>query len=48
LRDNVNSYLMQEDGAYVKITPGHEALLDIHKAFFDLTLDEVMQARLFE
>jgi polyphosphate kinase len=47
LRDNVNSYLMQEDGTYVKITPGHEGLFDIHQAFFEITLDELMQARLF-
>lgn len=48
LRDNVNSYLMQEDGTYVKIIPVDEALFDIHQAFFTLTLDEVMRARLFE
>ncbi len=48
LRDNVNSYLMQEDGTYVKITAGDEAPFNIHKAFFELSLDEVMKARLFE
>jgi polyphosphate kinase len=48
LRDNVNSYLMQEDGTYVKVIPVDEALFDIHQAFFTLTLDEVMKARLFE
>jgi polyphosphate kinase len=48
LRDNVNSYLMQEDGTYVKITPGDEAPFNIHKAFFELCLDEMMKARLFD
>lgn len=49
LQDNVNSYEMQEDGSYVKceIKPGTQPL-DIHKAFFDVTLDEVMATRLFE
>jgi polyphosphate kinase len=47
LRDNCNSYLMQEDGTYVKTTPGNEAPFDIHKAFFDLNVEEVMKARLF-
>ena len=47
LKDNVNSYLMQEDGTYVKIKPGREALFNIHQAFFELTLDEVMHAQLF-
>lgn len=42
LRDNVNSYLMQEDGTYVKITLCNEAIFDIHQAFFELALDEVM------
>jgi polyphosphate kinase len=48
LKDNVNSYRMQEDGSYVKIIPGDEAPFNIHEAFFGLSLDEVMQARLFE
>ena len=47
LRDNFNSYLMQEDGTYLKITPGNETPFNIHKAFFEISLDEVMQARLF-
>ncbi len=48
LQDNVNSYLMREDGTYIKITPGNEAIFDIHQAFFELTLDEMMQGRFFE
>ena len=48
LRDNFNSYLMQEDGTYVPIVPGNEAFFNIHQAFFELNLDEVMKARLFE
>jgi polyphosphate kinase len=49
LKDNVNSYEMQEDGSYVKseIEPG-SAPLDIHKAFFTVSLEEVLATRLFE
>jgi len=47
LRDNVNSYMMQEDGTYTKIKPGSEAPFNIHKSFFSLTIDEVMRVRLF-
>ena len=47
LRDNVNSYLMQEDGTYVKATPGEEAPFDIHQEFFKLSADEAMGAQLF-
>ncbi|MPR32459.1 polyphosphate kinase 1 [Salmonirosea aquatica] len=49
LRDNVNSYELQEDGTYEKchVGEGTEAF-DIHKVFFEVKPDDVMQARLFE
>jgi polyphosphate kinase len=47
LRDNLNSYLMQEDGTYLKITPGNEVPFNIHRSFFEVSSDEVMKARLF-
>jgi polyphosphate kinase len=49
LKDNMNAYEMQEDGTYIKceIETG-SAPLDIHKAFFNVTLDEVLATRLFE
>ncbi len=47
LKDNVNSYLMQEDGTYNKQQPGEELPCNIHQAFFKVTLDEVMKAQLF-
>jgi len=35
LLDNQNSYLMREDGAYVRLKPGaDEAAIDIHRAFY--------------
>ncbi|WP_229236011.1 polyphosphate kinase 1 [Dyadobacter tibetensis] len=49
LQDNVNSYEMQEDGTYLKceVVEGEEPL-NVHKAFYDVTLEEVMATRLFE
>jgi len=47
LWDNVNAYLMEQDGTYVKVRPQGEAPFDIHQAFFDVTLEEAMQAQLF-
>ncbi len=49
LKDTVNSYEMQEDGSYIKCeVPEGEEPLNIHKAFYDITLEQVMKARLFE
>lgn len=47
LKDNVNTYLMQADGSYVKKKPGQEAPFNVHQAFFGVTLDEVKKAQLF-
>ncbi|HEV7348650.1 polyphosphate kinase 1 [Telluribacter sp.] len=49
LRDNVNAYELNEDGTYVKCTQNSgEAPFDIHQEFFKVTLEEVMEAKLFD
>ncbi|WP_031525753.1 polyphosphate kinase 1 [Dyadobacter crusticola] len=49
LQDNVNAYELQEDGSYIKceIEDGVEPL-NVHKAFYDVKLDEVMATQLFQ
>lgn len=48
LKDNVNRYLMGEDGNYSVVHPEDgEELFNIHKEFFNLTKEKVLQARLF-
>jgi polyphosphate kinase len=49
LKDNVNAYELQEDGNYIKceIEEGSEPL-NVHQAFYDVTLDQVMATHLFE
>ncbi|WKN44763.1 polyphosphate kinase 1 [Tunicatimonas pelagia] len=47
LRDNMNTYLMQEDGSYQLIKRGKSAPFDIHKEFFRVTLDELESVKLF-
>ncbi len=49
LKDNVNAYEMQEDGSYIKsIVKEGEEPLNIHTAFYDVKLEDVMQVKLFE
>jgi polyphosphate kinase len=48
LRDNVNSYELLEDGNYVKCKEKEgEESFDIHKRFFNVTMEEVMKTKLF-
>jgi polyphosphate kinase len=47
LKDNVNSYIMQEDGTYSIKELNGEPTFNIHKEFYKVTRDIVMQARLF-
>lgn len=49
LRDNVNTYVMQEDGSYTlkKPAPG-EAEFNIHKEFFRVDSEEVMRVELIK
>ena len=47
LRDNVNSYVMQEDGSYVMKQPAQgEAEFNIHQEFFELDINQVTQVDL--
>ncbi|WP_247232015.1 polyphosphate kinase 1 [Telluribacter sp. SYSU D00476] len=49
LRDNVNAYELREDGSYVKCTENSKSNpFNIHKEFFKVTMEEVMEARLFD
>lgn len=45
LMDNVNAYIMQEDGTYIKKENG-EPLFNIHKEFYNVTKEIVMGANL--
>lgn len=47
LKDNMNSYVLLEDGTYMKTIPGTDAPFDIHKEFFHVTRSIVQKARLF-
>ena len=48
LLDNVNSYDLQEDGNYLKTVPKEgDELFNIHKRFFNISLEEVMNVKLF-
>ncbi len=46
LRDNQNAYELQEDGSYVKCKEVGEPF-NVHKEFYNVTLDDVMAAALF-
>jgi polyphosphate kinase len=47
LKDNVNSYCMQEDGSYVIKEISGEPPFNIHKEFYNITKEIVMEAELF-
>jgi polyphosphate kinase len=47
LRDNVNSYRMQEDGTYVKKESNGEEPFNLHREFYHVTREIVMEAKLF-
>ena len=47
LKDNVNSYIMKEDGTYVIKELNGEPPFNIHKEFYHVTRDIVMEAKLF-
>lgn len=49
LKDNVNSYVMQEDGTYVAKSPKEgEPDFNVHKEFFAVDAEEVMQVKLVD
>lgn len=45
LKDNVNAYIMQEDGSYIKKQDGNPPF-NIHKEFYHVTREIVMEAQL--
>lgn len=47
LKDNVNSYVMQEDGTYEIKELWGQNTFNVHKEFFSLSQHEVMEASLF-
>lgn len=47
LKDNVNSYVMQEDATYEKKQANGEPAFNIHDAFYHVTKEIVMEANLF-
>lgn len=46
LMDNVNSYEMQEDSSYIRVTTKDKPF-NIHKEFYNVEVEEVMEAKLF-
>ncbi len=47
LKDNVNSYVLMQDGSYVKKDRNGEPEFNIHKEFYNITKEIVMEASLF-
>ena len=48
MKDNFNSYLMQEDGSYTPVVPEEgEPVFNIHKEFYKVTREIIEEARLF-
>jgi polyphosphate kinase len=47
LKDNVNSYELEENGYYVKCTTNGNPPFNIHKEFYNVTTEIVMEAKLF-
>ncbi|WP_430300665.1 polyphosphate kinase 1 [Rapidithrix thailandica] len=47
LKDNVNSYKMQEDGSYVKLKAKEGQEFNVHEEFFNLTNDMIENISLF-
>ena len=46
LRDNVNSYYLQEDGTYIKKDKKDNKPFNIHEEFYKVTLEDVMKSKL--
>ena len=47
LKDNVNAYMMQEDGTYTIKESNGEPPFNLHKEFYHVTREIVMEAKLF-
>jgi polyphosphate kinase len=48
LKDNVNSYRMQEDGKYLIKEQNGEAPFNIHKEFYNVTKEIIQDVKLFD
>ncbi len=48
LKDNVNTYEMNEDGTYVHLEPNGQSPFDIHQEFYKVKREIIMKAKLFE
>jgi polyphosphate kinase len=46
LRDNVNSYVMKEDGSYQPIKVDGEKTFNVHKEFFKISKEEIEKVKL--
>jgi polyphosphate kinase len=48
LKDNINSYLMQSDGNYVKKEVGEDVPFNLHQELFKVSLEDIQKAKLFD
>ena len=49
LKDNVNSYLMQEDGKYFKVVPEEDkTAFNLHQEFYNVKVEDIQEVSLFE
>jgi polyphosphate kinase len=47
LRDNVNSYVLLEDGTYIKAEANGEKAFNVHEEFYKVTKEDVWASKLF-
>lgn len=47
LKDNVNAYTMREDGTYVIKEQNGEPLFNVHREFYEVTRETIMDVNLF-
>lgn len=47
LKDNVNTYEMNEDGSYAHLEPNGQPAFDIHQEFYKVKRETIMKAKLF-
>jgi polyphosphate kinase len=47
LRDNTNSYVMNEDGTYTASAPNDGPAFSVHKEFFNVTRQNILDVKLF-
>ena len=47
LRDNLNSYIMNEDGTYTPCSPNGEPPFNLHREFYHVKMDDIQKATMF-